>query len=83
MSLVAKPNLREFRDDAVGVARLGQSSLAQIPKDFGSSEGSLANWMKNRNPHQPRGLTPTDFPALTKHQRVHLPHSVNAVVLRV
>jgi transposase len=43
---VAKPNPREFRDDVVAVARKGQAPLAQIAKDFGISEGSLANWMK-------------------------------------
>jgi transposase len=43
---VAKPYPKEFRDDVVAVARQGQSSLKQIAKDFGISEGSLANWMK-------------------------------------
>jgi len=43
---VAKPYPQEFRDDVVAVARQGQASLKQIAKDFGISEGSLANWMK-------------------------------------
>ena len=43
---MAKPYPQEFRDDVVAVARQGQSSLKQIAKDFGISEGSLANWMK-------------------------------------
>ena len=43
---MAKPYPKEFRDDVVAVARQGQSSLKQIAKDFGISEGSLANWMK-------------------------------------
>ena len=46
MSPVAKPYPKEFRDDVVAVARKGQASLSQIAKDFGISEGSLANWMK-------------------------------------
>ena len=46
MSPVAKPYPKEFRDDVVAVARQGQSSLKQIAKDFGISEGSLSNWMK-------------------------------------
>ena len=46
MSPVAKPYPKEFRDDVVAVARQGQASLKQIAKDFGISEGSLANWMK-------------------------------------
>ena len=43
---MAKPYPREFRDDVVAVARKGQAPLAQIAKDFGISEGSLSNWMK-------------------------------------
>ena len=43
---MAKPYPREFRDDVVAVARKGQAPLSQIAKDFGISEGSLANWMK-------------------------------------
>ena len=46
MSPVAKPYPKEFRDDVVAVARQGQASLKQIAKDFGISEGSLTNWMK-------------------------------------
>ena len=43
---MAKPYPQEFRDDVVAVARQGQASLKQIAKDFGISEGSLMNWMK-------------------------------------
>ena len=43
---MAKPYPKEFRDDVVSVARKGQAPLSQIAKDFGISEGSLANWMK-------------------------------------
>lgn len=43
---MAKPYPKEFRDDVVAVARQGQASLKQIAKDFGISEGSLSNWMK-------------------------------------
>ena len=43
---MAKPYPKEFRDDVVAAARKGQASLSQIAKDFGISEGSLANWMK-------------------------------------
>lgn len=43
---MAKPYPQEFRDDVVAVARRGLAPLAQIAKDFGISEGSLANWMK-------------------------------------
>jgi transposase len=59
---VAKPYPKEFRDDVVAVARKGQASLAQIAKDFGISEGSLANWMKQADVEDGRrpGLTDAD-----------------------
>ena len=41
-----KPCPREFRDDVVAVARLGESPLKQIAKDFGISEGCLSTWLK-------------------------------------
>jgi transposase len=48
MSIVPKPYPREFRDDVIAVARRreGGVTLAQIAKDFGISEGCLANWLK-------------------------------------
>ena len=36
----------EFRRDVVAVARKGESSLAQIAKDFGISESCLHRWLK-------------------------------------
>lgn len=59
---MAKPYPEEFRDDVVAVARQGQSSLKQIAKDFGISEGSLANWMKQADIEDGRrpGLTDAD-----------------------
>ncbi len=59
---MAKPYPKEFRDDVVAVARQGQSSLKQIAKDFGISEGSLANWMKQADIEDGRrpGLTDAD-----------------------
>jgi transposase len=59
---VAKPYPKEFRDDVVAVARQGQSSLKQVAKDFGISEGSLANWMKQADIEDGRrpGLTDAD-----------------------
>ncbi len=59
---MAKPYPKEFRDDVVAVARKGQAPLSQIAKDFGISEGSLANWMKKadiEDGHRP-GLTDAD-----------------------
>ena len=59
---MAKPYPKEFRDDVVAVARQGQSSLKQVAKDFGISEGSLANWMKQADIEDGRrpGLTDSD-----------------------
>ena len=36
----------EFRRDVVAVARRREAPLKQIAKDFGVSEASLYNWMK-------------------------------------
>lgn len=59
---MAKPYPQEFRDDVVAVARQGQASLKQIAKDFGISEGSLTNWMKQADIEDGRrpGLTDAD-----------------------
>jgi transposase len=66
MSTVAKPYPREFRDDVVAVARKGQAPLSQIAKDFGISEGSLTNWMKQADIEDGRrpGLTDADHAEL-------------------
>ena len=46
----------------MAVARQGQASLKQIAKDFGISEGSLANWMKQADIEDGRrpGLSDAD-----------------------
>ena len=36
----------EFRQDVIAVARKGESSMAQIARDFGISESCLARWLK-------------------------------------
>ena len=36
----------EFRRDVVAVARKGESTLAQVAKDFGISEACLHRWLK-------------------------------------
>jgi len=43
---MARPYPKEFRDDVVAVARRGEAPLCQIAKDFGISDGTLSNWMK-------------------------------------
>ena len=41
-----KPYPAEFRADVVRVARKRDTTLAQIAKDFGISDATLANWLK-------------------------------------
>lgn len=43
---MGKPYPREFRADVVRVARQGDTPLAQLAEDFGVSEASIYNWMK-------------------------------------
>jgi transposase len=57
---VAKPYPKEFRDDVVAVARQGQAPLSQIAKEFGISEGSLTNWMKQADIEDGRRPGATD-----------------------
>ena len=37
---------KEFRDDVVRIARQGDTSFAQLATDFGISEASIYNWLK-------------------------------------
>jgi transposase len=43
---MAKRYPKEFRDDVVQVARLRQSPMTQIAKDFGISDATLYEWIK-------------------------------------
>ena len=43
---MGKPCPKEFRDDVVSVARRGNANLAQLAKDFGVSEASMYNWVR-------------------------------------
>lgn len=82
---MAKPYPKEFRDDVVRVARQGQSSLAQIAKDFGISEGSLANWMKKADIKDGRrpGMTDDDPKELREaNKRIRLLEQENEVLRR-
>jgi transposase-like protein len=36
---------KEFREDVVAVARRGDTTIAQVAKDFGISESCLRNWL--------------------------------------
>jgi transposase-like protein len=46
MATMAKRYPREFREDVIRVARLGQSSRSQIARDFGISEPTLYHWLR-------------------------------------
>jgi len=72
---VAKPYPKEFRDDVVAVARKGQAPLSQIAKDFGISEGSLANWMKQAD------IEDGKRPRLTEDERKQLREANNRIRL--
>ena len=82
---MAKPYPKEFRDDVVAVARKGQASLTQIAKDFGISEGSLTNWMKQadiEDGNRP-GLTDADRAELREaKKRIRLLEQENEVLRR-
>ena len=82
---MAKPYPKEFRDDVVAVARRGQAPLAQIAKDFGISEGSLANWMKKadvEDGHRP-GLSEDERKQLREaNKRIRLLEQENEVLRR-
>ena len=43
---MGKPYPKEFRDDVVRVARKGDASIEQLAKDFGVSDASIYNWLK-------------------------------------
>jgi transposase len=82
---VAKPYPKEFRDDVVAVARKGRAPLSQIAKDFGISEASLANWMKQADVEDGRrpGLTDADRAELREaKKRIRLLEQENEVLRR-
>ena len=82
---MAKPYPKEFRADVVAVARQGQPPLSQIAKDFGVSEGSLSNWMKQADIEDGRrpGLTGADQTELREaKKRIRLLEQENEVLRR-
>lgn len=40
------PHPKEFRDDAVALARRGDAPIGKIAKELGISESCLRNWLK-------------------------------------
>ena len=63
---MAKAYPKEFRDDVVAVARMGQAPLSQIGKDCGISKGTLSSWVKKA------GIEDGHRPGLTDAERVEL-----------
>jgi transposase len=61
----------EFRRDVVAVARKGDSSVAQVAKDFGISEACLHRWLKLADVEDGirPGLTATDNAELRELRR--------------
>ena len=45
----------EFRRDVIAVARKGETSMAQVARDFGISESCLARWLKIADREDGRG----------------------------
>ncbi len=69
----------------MAVARKGQATLTQIAKDFGISEGSLANWMKQADIEDGKrpGLTDADRAELREaKKRIRLLEQENEVLRR-
>lgn len=46
MWIMGKRYPKEFRDDVVCVARSSDAPIKQIAEDFGISDASLYNWLK-------------------------------------
>ena len=46
MDIMGKRYPKEFRDDVVRLARRGDLKFSQLATDFGVSEASIYNWVK-------------------------------------
>jgi transposase len=46
MDIMGKRYPKEFRDDVVRLARRGDISFLQLAEDFGVSDASIYNWVK-------------------------------------
>lgn len=69
----------------MAVARKGQAPLSQIAKDFGISEGSLANWMKRADVEDPKrpGMTDDNRKEMREaNKRIRLLEQENEVLRR-
>ena len=61
------PYPAEFRADVVRVARKREATYAQIAKDFGISDATLANWLKRADIED--GLRPGKTSAESERER--------------
>lgn len=52
---MSQPYPKEFRDDVVRVAlnRDEKTTIAQIAKDFGGHEGTIAKWLRQKQTSMP------------------------------
>ena len=76
---------KEFRDDVVRVARDSDAPIKQIAEDFGISDASLYNWLKQADIDDGRrdGVTSVEAQELTAaKKRIRLLEQENEVLRR-
>lgn len=62
---------KEFRDEVVAVARMGDASIPEVPRDFGISKSCLRNWLSKadvEDGHRP-GVTEKESAELRELRR--------------
>jgi transposase len=75
----------EFRRDVVAVARRREASQSQIAKDFGISEATLYNWMKQadiEDGQRPGTTTADAAEARALKKRIRLLEQENEILRR-
>ena len=74
---------KEFRDDVVRVARSSDAPIKQIAEDFGISDASLCNWLKQADIDDGKrdGLTSAEADEMTAmKKRVRLLEQENEIL---
>ena len=85
MSIIGKRYPKEFRDDVVRVARSSDAPVKQIAEDFGISDASLYNWLKQADIDDGRrdGVTSAEAQELAAaKKRIRLLEQENEVLRR-
>jgi transposase-like protein len=83
MSIMGKRYPKEFRDDVVRVARSSDAPIKQIAEDFGISDASLYNWLKQADIDDGKrdGLTSAEADEMTAmKKRVRLLEQENEIL---